>query len=496
VHAVFFLVINLNQFLSQMKVKYISLAIVGLTCLIASCTKTQFSKDKAVSVQSELQDIKYQQEIDLELLKQKAATALQQLVNTQALNQIQVADSLQRASAVAAKRQDYSLTVIDVMTNAPVADADVTVVSEGKVIAGKTNAQGIAAFNSLILYPTSPFLISKSGYAVTQVLQQNLINLGVARMWNNTDFSNELSGTLYIETDLTNKTAEKVGANVLVTASADIPTTVGRYTVYFPAYTTAEGTYSLKLPAAPSGYNLKFDPVVADQKLYVNATEDDASSASFPNNFPRLTTIKTYYNVNSFTANVPNVYETYYFKVAPDKGGKTLYFTGYSNYDSWYNQLILSSLTNGKYQVERPSVNYSYNSVDLNAYTYEPNSQIDVEVVPIVSDLMETQPKLSALTNANGKITNTYSNIEGGVSYVHLKTDNTGAVVQNAKGVFNRAVSFSGAGNQQYSLNFTNNLNATTNPAVSPTSLIPNKGDKKVVNFYYGTGEGRAKRAY
>jgi hypothetical protein len=96
-------------------------------------------------------------------------------------------------------------------------------------------------------------------------------------LWNTTDLGNEISGGLFLETDLTNLTPEKAGANVLVTASAAIPaSTTGTYTVSFPTYTDATGNYSIKLPAAPSGYTLTFGQITADQKLYVNATEDDA----------------------------------------------------------------------------------------------------------------------------------------------------------------------------------------------------------------------------
>ncbi|MGY0040329.1 hypothetical protein [Pedobacter sp. NJ-S-72] len=351
----------------------------------------------------------------------------------------------------------------------------------------------MVTFSSLYLFPTSTFLISKTGYAATQILQRN-ITQGAAKLWNTTDLSNEISGTLYIETDLTNATSEKVGANVLVTASSTIQGgTAGSYTVYFPSYTTADGAYSIKVPASPAGYNLSFEQIAADQKLYVSATEDDAIP-SFPNSLPRITTIKTYFNVNAFNATVPSGVSAYYFKVAPDKAGKTLYAQGYNpNYNYYSNQVFLSA-TGSKYQMERVvSNNYNNTIPDLNQYNYEPNTKVDVELVDITGSIIQTAPKLIATVGSNGKLTYTYSN-EGGSGYFQLKRDDAGNLLPDAKGAFLRAALYDQYSNS-YSLNF-NSLNIAVNRQINNTSLLMNKGDKKVVNFYYGSGESRVKQVY
>lgn len=476
----------------NMKSKFTSLMMLALCLFMASCSKKDFNEQAAIEAQKQLLELKYQHEIDLETLKQKGATALQQLINSAALEQLKLNDSLTQARTVATRKQDYSVVVVDVITNTPITDATVTVSSEGKLYSANTNAQGTASFNNLYLFPTSSFTITKTGYAATQILQQSITSQPV-KLWNTADLSNEITGTLYIETDLTNPTPEKVGANVLVTAFTTITSTLtGYYTVLFPTYTTAAGTYSIKLPAAPNSYTLSFATVTADQKLYVNATEDDAAT-TFPAALPRATTITTYFNVNNY-AYPPTVTNAYYFKVAADNGGKILYLPG-ANYNySYYNQVYLSSI-GSTYQVERLNVTNTVNgSTDLNAYTYAPNSKINVDLVDVAGNVMQTAPMLAATINANGKLTN-YTSPENGYGYVHLKRDAAGALVANAKGVFLRAGNYDSF-NNIYTLNYTNNLNTTTNNSVSNTYLLNGKNDKKIVNFYYGSGSSKVKQVY
>lgn len=475
-----------------MKSKFTILTVMAFAILIAGCSKDKFNENDAINAQKDLLNLKYQHELDLETLKQKGATAMQQLINTAALEQVKLNDSLKTKSAIAAKKQDYSLRVVDVISNAPLSDADVTVSSEGKIFAAKTNAQGIVTFTALYLFPSSTFLISKTGYAATQI-SLYLAAAGNVKLWNTTDLSNEITGSLYIETDLTNNTSEKVGAKVLVTAAANIPTNSSSetYTVYFPTYTDATGTYSIKVPAAPNGYTLSFEQITADQKLYVNATEDDAIT-SFPSSLPRLTTVKTYFNVNNFNAPVPTVYNSYYFKVAADKTGKTLYIPG-NTYYNYYNQVLLSS-AGDKFQVEKLNITNTQNNnnPDFSMFTYDANAKINVEIVDVTGNTITSAPKLMATTGSNGKIAYTYSP-EGGSGYVHLKRDDAGVLVPGAKGVVLKAVSYD---SYNYVLSNYSNINSVTNRGVSNTYLLNNKGDKKVVNFYYGSGDSRVKQVY
>jgi len=481
-----------------MKSKFTILTMVSFAILIAGCSKNEFNEQDAINAQKELLNLKYQHELDLETLKQKGVNALQQLVNAAALAQLKLSDSLRTNSDIAAKKQDYTVTVVDVLTNSPIADADVTISSQGKLYTAKTNVQGSVTFTSLYLFPTSPFLISKTGYAATQILQQN-IAYGTIKLWNTSDVTSEISGNLYIETDLTNNTSEKVGANVLVTASTSIPNgqnnqynQPGYYNVYFPTYSKADGSYSIKVPAAANSYYLSFEQITADQKLFVNATDDDAVQ-SFPGSLPRMTTIKTYFNVNSYNAGIPNVTNYFYFKFAPDKNGKALYIPG-NQYNYGYNQVFLSTIGD-KFQIDRLNVNNYYNNnFDVSNFTYDPNTKVDVEMIDVAGNIIQTAPKLAGLASSNGKLSNYYSP-ENGNGYVHLKRDDAGVIVPNAKGVILKATSYDNY-NNIYNLNFTNNLNSANNRSTGTNIQLTNKGDKRVVNFYYGSGDSRVKQAY
>jgi hypothetical protein len=474
--------------------KFTKLMLMAALLLSAACSKDDFSERDAIDAQKELLNLKYQHELDLETIRQKGATAMQQLINSAALEQLRFNDSLSRSSAVLAAKKDYSVAVIDAVTNAPISDADVIVSSEGKVFATKTNAQGIAQFNALYLFPTSSFLISKTGFAATQIFQKD-ITFGPAKLWNSTELSNEISGTLYIDTDLTNTTPEKVGANVLVTATATIYT-VGSsfYKVSFPTYSLENGTYSLKLPASPNGYALSFGQVAADQKLYINSTENQVNSYPYFT-LPSVSTIKTYFNVNSFNANVPDLRTSVYMKIGVDKAGKTVYIP--VNY-TYNNNQVLVSAENNQLQVDRLNIYnyYSYegNYVEVGAYTFEPNANLDVELIDITGQIVKTSPLLTATTNSNGKLI--YSNSpEGGSGYVHLKRAPSGALVPNAKGVILKAAPYDSYLNL-YTLNFNTNFNTARNTPVVTEYLLPNKGDKRVVNFYYGSGSSRETDVY
>jgi hypothetical protein len=475
-----------------MKLKFTRLLFVILAIFASGCSKDEFSEADALAAQKELLNLKYQHELDLETLKQKGANALQQLMNTAALEQLRLNDSLSRAGAIAAAKQDYSVAVVDVVSNAPIADADVTVSSEGKVFNGKTNAQGIASFNALYLFPTSTFMITKTGFAATQIMQKDL-TFGTAKLWNTADLSNEISGTLYIETDLTNAVPEKVAANVLVTASTAIPNGFSStYNVSFPTYTVAGGTYSLKLPAARSGYNLTFGQIEADQKMYVNSIIAD-EAGSLPLTLPFVTTIKTYFNVNSFNAPIPSVTTGIFLKFPKDKLGKDYYIPVNPNYNN--NYVFLSGVS-GAYQVERLNINnynyYNGSYYDLNQSTYDPNVKLDVELIDITGTIIKASPLLSASTNNAGKLLNTNSP-EGGYGYVHLKRDANGEISANGKGIIAKATLYDTYQNI-YVLNNGTNLNLASNVGISQNYLLPNKGDKKVVNFYYGAGDSRVKQ--
>lgn len=453
-------------------------------CLfIFGCTKDEFSERDAIEAQKELLKIKYQHEIDLETLKQKGETAMQELLNKGALEQIRLNDSLTQARTVNSRKQDYSVMVTDVLTNAPIADADVSVSSEGKLYGAKTNAQGVATFNNLYLFPTSTFLVSKAGYAASQIMQQ-YVGQGAVRLWNSADLSNEIYGTIYIDRDLTNTLPEKVEANVLVTAGTAVPVgPSGSYSVYFPAYTKADGTYSLKIPAAPNAYTLSFAQIVADQKLFVNWVEGDAGT-SFPQALPRLTTVKTYFNVNSFQTNIPYV-NSYYFKVAPDNNAAVFYIPGNSS-----TTAIQLSAAGTQFQVERLNITSVNTGSNVQSYTYPANSIVNIEMVDITGTIVPSLPKLMGRTDANGKLMY-YNSPEGGYGYIHLKRDAGGALVSGAKGIVTKSGGYDG---YQFYYWPVMQLNTATNISAGLSVLSAMKGEKRVIDYHYGSGVSREKQ--
>ncbi len=472
---------------------------MALAVMLTGCAKKEFSEQDAIAAQTQLLNLQYQHEIALETLKQQGATALQQLMNQAALDQLKLNDSLTQAKSINAQKQDYSIGVVDVVSNAPIAGATVMVSSQGKVLSATTDAQGVATFTSLYLFPTSAFIISKTGYAATEILQQN-IGAGPVRLWNTSDLSNQISGTLSIDTNLTNTTAEKVGANILVTASTAIPgNTSGTYTVSFPTYTKADGTYSISVPVAPNAYTLSFAQIVANQKLFVNATSDDPATG-FPSVAPHIANLKTYFNVGNYSASVPSVTTSYYYRFAADKGGNVLIVPSYTSSYYYYNSnYAYVSAVNGKYQVEKLFVNGYYtnngNYVDYSTYNFDPNSQINVDMVDVAGNIIQTAPLLMAKTDAGGRLVS-YTSTEGGSGYVHLRRDASGNLVPNAKGVILRAGGYDYY-NNAYPLNFTNNLNTVAGFNYNGTSVnMSNRGDKVIVNFNYGSGASRDKQVY
>jgi hypothetical protein len=466
--------------------------IVTISILFTSCRKNIITEVKGDDPQKE-SGLNVQHEIDLETLNKKGATALLQFVNAAALEQVRINDSLVSVSANNAKKQDYSVVVANLDSNVPVADADVTVSSQGKLYTVKTNAQGAATFTSLSLFPTSAFLVTKTGFAATQILNQNIVN-GNVRIWSPSDLSNEVSGTLFIDTDLITPAPETVGANVLITASTPIQSKeAGAYTVHFPAYTTATGTYSIKVPTASGKYTMNFEQITTDQKLYVNSTENDVAS-TFPEALPGLKTVQTTFSINNYSARVPLVHQWYYYKFAPDKNGKIAYVSGYTE-GAGYNNVFVMPI-NDKFELRQLYGSHFNNNltVRLSVYQYEPKSQVNVEMIDITGAIIQTAPVLFAFTGYDGKFTYNANN-DTGAGYIHLKRDAAGDVLPSSRGVLLKANLFDSI-NNAYNLSSSFAVNYTNNKTVSSQFIMSDKGEKKVLNYYYGTGERRALKVY
>lgn len=60
----------------------LTLLFIVFVTLFAGCSKNSFNESDAIAAQKDLLQLQYQHELDLETLKQKGATALQDLINT------------------------------------------------------------------------------------------------------------------------------------------------------------------------------------------------------------------------------------------------------------------------------------------------------------------------------------------------------------------------------------------------------------------------------
>jgi hypothetical protein len=101
--------------------------------------------------------------------------------------------------------------------------------------------------------------------------------------------------------------------------------------------------------------------------------------------------------------------------------------------------------------------------------------------VDIAGNLIQSAPKLSDYISATGELVS-YNSIEGGSGFIHLKRDNAGALVGDAKGVFNKTVSHD-TSNNLYSLNYNISLNTSSNRFVANSFLLSNKGDKLLLRI-------------
>ena len=98
---------NINKSLS-----YIFVALM-LTGVMSSCTKSAFDELEALTAQKSLLELKFQQEITLEKLRQSGATALEQVKYQFAVNTLKYSDSL---AANSNRSRDISVYVQEINT--------------------------------------------------------------------------------------------------------------------------------------------------------------------------------------------------------------------------------------------------------------------------------------------------------------------------------------------------------------------------------------------
>jgi hypothetical protein len=482
-----------------MKSRFTLVALLALGLGFTAC-EDAFNEKDAIEAQKELLTLKYQNEMELEKLRQSATTALKQLEYTNLIAQIKFEDSLRKANnKEEASKRSYTITVNDVSSGIPVAGATVSVISEGTARTAETNELGIAIFDNLLIYYGAHFQVTKEGYAATLV--SNTFNSSYnVRLWNVADAKNEVKGKVYIETDLTNAIAETAPANALVTATVEVPATgnVPSYKVQFPTTTDASGNYSITLPDAPSNvpYTFTFGQVAADQKLYINYTQDDANK-EFPNALPRVATLKTYFGLYSSSANYPwgaGLRSSLYVKFQADTLGNVAYarLPIYETYDNgsgsyiFKNNWVTSSGTSGEFALEGIYLVESEvaEPEGVSRLAFNPNDTITVTLVDYSGNYFTTAataPKLVAYTNGSGEIKNS-PNTQGIIDFVRKAN---GELVDGAKGKFKKDPEFAILNRPDFSIN------------TGSATLFDVKGGTTIIrNFSYGTGSFREKAAF
>jgi hypothetical protein len=474
-----------------MKSRFTLVALLALGLGFTAC-EDAFNEKDAIEAQKELLTMKYQNEMELEKLRQTAATALKQLEYTNLIAQLKLEDSLTRAGEVAAKRQTYSFRVLDMDKSTPIEGASVSVASEGQIQTASTDASGFVTFADLVLYDGSLFQITKEGYAATKINKAAISSTLPVFLWNTAEATNEVKGQLFVETDLTNSVAEVAPANVLVTANVWFESTYNDwgYIVEFPGRTDASGKYSIDLPNSPDGsYWLSFHPITANQKLYISGSEDAGNSAkSFPNVLPSIATVNTDfsaydpyelnddYNRPYWYSGIAQPSMTYYLQFAADAAGVVAYAnTGVST----------SQMTDGSGNYEISGLSVSEVLTPGNAQLkYAKNATISVSLVDWTGKYVKDAPILVAYTDENGNLRAVNN------SFVDFKRNVDNTIASGAKGVLVKRLST--APNEGY-FNYWENLINTS----STSDRFRVEGEQVIVkNFTYGVGYNREKVVY
>lgn len=553
-----------------MKRNFVYSTFLAVALFISGCEMDTFNEQDAINAQKEIMNSKNQNALELEKLRISAATAMEQLRFTNALAELRLNDELTKGAALAVEaarqanalalesarqanalalqkdataaaiaaanakaatdaaaaakaaevaenarlapnRRDYTVTVTDINTGVPIPDADVMVASEGKIVTVKTNAAGIATFSGLTLFPMSRFTISKAGFTTGSISQEMLLaaNTQPVGLFNTADAKNEVKGKLFIETDLTNATSEIVPGNTLVTATANVSNNMGgSYRVQVATRTDAAGNYSLKLPDAPNSiYSLTFGQVTADQKLYVNGTEDAGANFGgvFPTVLPQIATIKTFFDVNnSIGFPQPNALNRFYYRLPADLDGDIAYFNASQTETSQIgstSEFRITKLSYGPNNFGGPFL-----PAGNKGLKFAPNAVLDVVLVDWTGKYVKDAPKLVAYSDANGNLINTPEVTDaatGAESFGFLTfkrstataaNPTAGELVAGAQGVFKMDDEM--LPNVLPSGFSTFNFKAPTPNTTTNTTVTVNGGQTVVRNFDYGTGSSREKAVF
>lgn len=443
---------NINKSLT-----YIFVALM-LTGVMSSCTKSAFDELEALTAQKSLLELKFQQEITLEKLRQSGATALEQVKYQFALNTLKFTDSL---NANSNRSRDITIYVQEINTTSPLAGATVSIpTTSGTLISAVTDKNGLAFFpenkTTFVPYRASVF-VSKEGYASSSVNANNttftsgsnwLYNEATVYLWNQDKkvAGNTVKGKVYIDTDLTNTQAEPAG-KMLVNLYTSLTINGKEQRIDWSTLTDANGNYSIAVPDLTTDLYFAHNSVDSTSTMYINSIVPGIEGAPSKTAVPATFYLgdNTLFSSGSQSSNniseqatgvsypIPlSVGRFYAVSTTPDLNSRNVYIKGlFFNFNSFdYN-------TNSKSTVGVPSYtpivnetinpnnslafgqsiyfNENYTTTSIAPIKYAPNlTSTPAKIVDLVGDYFTTLPVIQ-FTLSNGNVT-TYTSISAGVS--------------------------------------------------------------------------------
>jgi hypothetical protein len=257
--------------------------IAVISSSLTGCKKGVYDEKAALAAQKDLLQFKYDQEIKLENLR--AANNLTFYNSYFALQynfserSYKFSDSLSRSTTAynndQYRRRDIAVKVIDLVTDAPVVGAEVTIPTlVGTVIKVKTDSTGVARFTPNINIPNPASAIATmDGYASGSVFATiaGSTSAGASAtisIWNLKNAPNTVKGRIYIENDLTNDAAE-VAKKAFVNAFTLVTVNGYEQRFDFIATTDDNGDYSMKIPNLTNPLQFAHAALEGTSKMYV-----------------------------------------------------------------------------------------------------------------------------------------------------------------------------------------------------------------------------------
>jgi hypothetical protein len=440
--------------------------LLGAVLFVTSCKKDPFSEKDALQAQKELLAQKFGYDLaianvslQIQRAGDSARIAIQNLVNKGAsdlekerlaaalslkladynhlLNQLRFQDSLNRVNGYLASVggvKSYQIRVTDFVTKLAINNATVKVLPWGSAnfVSVKTNSDGLASFNNIIVDPNAVFYAvdENTGItsAITMVRRSTLDanpNIEIYRGGGTT--TTTVSGSLRARLDLTSSsTTQNIGAGRSVTLTATVPSTTLAAPVQwqFPGVTNTSGAYSIAVPRGYD-YSISVSAFTGMQKMFVNfidgvdnqyasVTRVDSSLVSFSAASSALTTSPA---VTGFFLKLPADSLTGVNVNVRDNSSLGFISAILANVTrdirSADGKSIDTLATRMSYSVSSMIINNGWFSnvlshnykVRLDAAGVRVADTLAVEVVNLTKNgFIETMPEFVAITDVNGKL--------------------------------------------------------------------------------------------